>query len=87
MRSIPAREIKRCGIGAVDPHVQSGPVYVIKNDEPRYVVMDLGHYAELVDALDEISVIRAREALAQARDGEAFVGDAEDTLRRLGLAE
>jgi PHD/YefM family antitoxin component YafN of YafNO toxin-antitoxin module len=44
MRSIPAREIKRRGISAVDEQLKDGPVYIIKNDEPSYVVLSRAQY-------------------------------------------
>jgi hypothetical protein len=39
MNSLTAREIKRRGMGAVDGPLGGGPVYVIKNNRPRYVVL------------------------------------------------
>jgi hypothetical protein len=49
MNSIPAQEIKRRGITAVDELLKNGPVHVIKNNRPRYVVMDEADYAALMD--------------------------------------
>jgi hypothetical protein len=49
MRSIPAREIKRRGISAVDEQLKQGPVYVIKNDEPKYVVLTQEQCRELLE--------------------------------------
>ena len=40
MKSITEQEIKRRGISAVDEELKNGPVHVIKNNEPQYVVMD-----------------------------------------------
>jgi PHD/YefM family antitoxin component YafN of YafNO toxin-antitoxin module len=48
MRSIPAREIKRRGISAVDEQLKDGPVYIIKNDEPSYVVLSNEQYERLI---------------------------------------
>ncbi len=39
MNSIPAQEIKRLGISAVDEALRLGPVHVVKNKRPRYVVL------------------------------------------------
>ena len=39
MNSIPAQEIKRLGISAVDEALRLGPVHVVKNNRPRYVVL------------------------------------------------
>ena len=38
MNSIPAKEIKRRGISAVDKLLKKGPVHVIKNNRPAYVI-------------------------------------------------
>ena len=40
MSTIPAREIKRRGISAVDDGLRSGPVQVIQHDEVRYIVLN-----------------------------------------------
>ncbi len=39
MNSIPAQEIKRCGIAAVDGLIAKGDVHVIRNNRPEYVVL------------------------------------------------
>ena len=48
MNSIPAQEIKRLGISAVDKALRLGPVHVVKNNRPRYVVLTEEGYQELV---------------------------------------
>lgn len=50
MRTIPAQEIKRRGISAVDDLLREGPVYVIQRNRPRYVVLDEEQYRELSEA-------------------------------------
>ena len=47
MHSIPAQEIERCGLSAVDDLLRTGPVQVIENDRPRYVVLAAEDYARL----------------------------------------
>ena len=42
MRTIAAREIKRRGIGVVEEALKEGPVHIIKNDRPRFVVLEIG---------------------------------------------
>ena len=63
MRTIPAREIKRCGISVVDTLLNEGPVHVIKNDRPTYVIMTEAHYEELVEAFEDANVAGVREVL------------------------
>ncbi len=59
MNTIPAREIKRRGIGAVDELLKCGPVHVIKNDAPRYVIMDETRHRDLLEADDEAEMARS----------------------------
>jgi PHD/YefM family antitoxin component YafN of YafNO toxin-antitoxin module len=49
MNSIPAQEIKRRGISALDELLKDGPVHVIKNNRPSYVVMSEDDYARLIE--------------------------------------
>ena len=39
MKTIAAQEIKRRGIGAVDEALADGPVHIIRNNQPKYVVL------------------------------------------------
>lgn len=87
MRTIPAREIKRRGISAVDEQLVKGPVHVIKNDEPRYVVMSEAHYAELVEGYREAFLAGIRESLADVEAGRVRRGTAQDLIDELGLEE
>jgi PHD/YefM family antitoxin component YafN of YafNO toxin-antitoxin module len=87
MRTIPAREIKRCGISVVDKILEEGPVHVIKNDRPSYVIMTEAHYAELVDAFEEATAAGIREALEDVRAGRARVTTAEELIREFGLED
>lgn len=47
MNTVPAQEIKRRGIGILDKLLKEGPVHVIKNNRPQYVVMSEADYAAL----------------------------------------
>jgi PHD/YefM family antitoxin component YafN of YafNO toxin-antitoxin module len=86
MRTIPAREIKRRGISAVDEELEKGPIHVIKNDEPRYVIMSESHYAELVDAYQEAYVARVKESLEDVKAGRVRRwGSAQELIDELEL--
>ncbi len=69
MRTVPAREIKRRGIGAVDDALADGPVHIIRNDEPAYVVMSAAQYREMLDAQHEAHVARVKVALEDVEAG------------------
>lgn len=86
MRTILAREIKRRGISAVDECLELGPVHVIKNDEPKYVVMTEAHYQELVESFHEAQVARIKESLAEVDAGLGRrYGSAQELIDELGL--
>ncbi|MBI5598294.1 MAG: type II toxin-antitoxin system prevent-host-death family antitoxin [Deltaproteobacteria bacterium] len=69
MNTIPAQEIKRRGISVVDEVLKDGPVHVIKNNQPRYVVISEEHYRELVSAGDEAYVTRIKASLEDVKAG------------------
>ena len=66
MNYLAAQEIKRRGISAVDEALANGPVHIIKNNQPRYVVLTEAAYNELVDALAQATVDRIRTSLEDA---------------------
>lgn len=63
MNSIPAQDIKRRGISAVDEVLRDGPVHVIKNNRPSYVVLTEAAYAELLESSRDAARARLRESL------------------------
>ncbi len=69
MQTVPAREIKRRGISVVDGDLEHGPVHVIKNDRPSYVILDEAQYQELLEATEEAARSRIRAALEDERAG------------------
>ncbi|MBI4495118.1 MAG: prevent-host-death protein [Chloroflexi bacterium] len=87
MRTIPAREIKRRGIGAVDEALKDGPVHVVKGDQPSYVVMDEEHYRELVEAQEEAYLARVKAALEDVQAGRVRRVTAQQLIDELGLGD
>jgi len=85
IRTIAAREIKRRGIGAVDEALKEGPVHIIRNDRPAYVVLDEAQYAELVEARREAQVAGIKEALGEVRAGLGRPVTAQQLIDELGL--
>lgn len=47
MNTIPATEVKRRGVAALEAALKKGPVHVIKNNRPTLVVLTEEQYAEL----------------------------------------
>lgn len=69
MQTIPAQEIKRRGISAVDDLLREGPVHVIQRNRPRYVILDERRYQELREAETEATIARVKASLADIEAG------------------
>lgn len=50
MQTVPATELKRRGLAAVEDLLCSGPVHVIKNSRPACVVVSVAEYQRLMAA-------------------------------------
>jgi PHD/YefM family antitoxin component YafN of YafNO toxin-antitoxin module len=87
MRAIAARDIKRRGISVVDEALEEGPLYIIKNDQPRYVVMQVAHFQELVEAQEEASRARLSAALEDVQAGRVRKVTAQQLIGELGLED
>jgi PHD/YefM family antitoxin component YafN of YafNO toxin-antitoxin module len=84
MNSIPAQELKRRGIAAVDDIITEGDVHVIRNNQPQYVVLSEERYQELIAEAQEAYLARVRTSLEDVKEGrvQRFVS-AEDLLKAL----
>ncbi|MBM4066162.1 MAG: prevent-host-death protein [Planctomycetes bacterium] len=87
MNTIAAQDIKRRGIGAVEDALKKGPVHVIKNNQPQYVVLSEKRYRELIEAEDEAYIARVRVSLEDVKAGRVKRGTAEELIRELGLED
>jgi PHD/YefM family antitoxin component YafN of YafNO toxin-antitoxin module len=84
MNSIPAQDIKRRGISAVDEALREGPVHIIKNNRPSYVVLSEAAYAELLESYRDAARERLRESLADLDAGRTNrYGDADTLMQAL----
>jgi PHD/YefM family antitoxin component YafN of YafNO toxin-antitoxin module len=70
MNAIPAQEIKRRGIAAVDDLIVNGDVHVIRNNQPQYVVLSEARYQELIVAEQEAYYARIRASLEDVDAGK-----------------
>lgn len=80
MVSVPAQEIKRRGIGAMDAELSEGPVYVIRNNTPRYVVMFADAFRKMEEAL---TAARVAASEADLRAGRVTRGTADELMAEL----
>lgn len=85
MNTIPAQELKRRGIAAVDDLIASGDVHVIRNNRPEYVVLSEARYKELVADAEEAYVARVRASLEDVKVGRVKRGSAAELIKELGL--
>jgi PHD/YefM family antitoxin component YafN of YafNO toxin-antitoxin module len=69
MNTIPAQEIKRRGIAAVDDLIATGDVHVIRNNRPEYVILSEERYKELVAEAEEAYVARVKSSLEDVKAG------------------
>ena len=69
MNTIPAQELKRRGITAVDGLIAQGDVHVIRNNRPEYVVLTEARYQELVAEAGGTYVARVKESLEDVKAG------------------
>jgi PHD/YefM family antitoxin component YafN of YafNO toxin-antitoxin module len=87
MNTIPAQEIKRRGIAAVDAMIATGDVHVIRNNRPEYVVLTEARYQELVAEADEAYQARVKASLQDAAAGRVTRGTASDLIKELDLGD
>lgn len=71
MNTIPAQELKRRGIAAVDEIITQGDIYVIRNNQPQYVVLSATRYRELLEAAEDAYVARVRGSLEDIKMGRS----------------
>ena len=70
MNALPAQEIKRRGIAAVDDVIDKGDVHVIRNNQPQYVVISEERYEALIAAEQEAYYGRVMASLKDVKAGK-----------------
>ncbi len=88
MNTIPAQEIKRRGISAVDDLIETGDVHIIRNNQPKYVVLSEARYQELIEAQDEACTARVLASLEDVKAGRVRrFASAQELLTAIGLGD
>lgn len=82
MNIVPAQEIKRRGMAAVDEALAQGPVHVIKNNRPQYVVLTEDSYRELLEVQQESALARIKASLEDAAAGRITRHNSVEALMR-----
>jgi PHD/YefM family antitoxin component YafN of YafNO toxin-antitoxin module len=80
MNMMAAQEIKRRGIGAVDPLIGEGPVFIVKNNRPSYVVMSKNDYETL---MADVSQARLAASEADLKAGRIKRGSASQLMKEI----
>jgi PHD/YefM family antitoxin component YafN of YafNO toxin-antitoxin module len=80
MNVVPAQEIKRRGMAAVDEALAQGPVHIIKNNRPQYVVLTEERYRELIESQNEAALARIKASLEDAKAGRVTRHDGVEAL-------
>jgi PHD/YefM family antitoxin component YafN of YafNO toxin-antitoxin module len=80
MNLIAAQEIKRRGIAAVDDLLAKGPVHIVKNNRPRYVVMSEVEFDVIMSDLAEA---RLAASAADLKAGRVRKGTATQLMAEL----
>lgn len=84
MIMIPAQDIKRRGIGVIDELVSREPVHILKNNQPRYVVMSEEDYQVM---MEDLALARIESSEADRIAGRIRKGDVADLMKELDEPE
>lgn len=84
MITLPAQEVKRRGIGAVDELIIHEPVHIIKNNRPMYVVLLEEDYQAMTD---DLALARIEASEADVREGRLRSGSVADLMEELNKTE
>jgi PHD/YefM family antitoxin component YafN of YafNO toxin-antitoxin module len=84
MITMPAQDIKRRGISAVDKLLAQEPVHIVKNNRPMYVVLSEKDYQAM---LEDLALARIEASEADVREGRIHKGSASDLMGELDASE
>jgi len=88
LNTIPAVELKRRGIAAVEVIIAMGDVHVIRNNRPQYVVLSEDRYQTLIAEAGEAYLARVRASLEDVTAGRVRnFTTAEELLKTLDAEE
>ena len=82
MNLIAAQEIKRRGIAAVDDLLAQGPVHILKNSHPRYVVMGELEFDAMMSDLAEARLAASEADLKAGRIRKGTAANLMAELRK-----
>ena len=80
MKTIAAQEIKRRGISAVDKALEQGPVRIIRNNQPKYVVLSEKDYESF---LTDLAAARLAASESDLKAGRIKRGNSTQLMAEL----
>jgi PHD/YefM family antitoxin component YafN of YafNO toxin-antitoxin module len=80
MNTLPAQEIKRRGIAAIDEIIENGDVHIIRNNTPEYVVLSAERYQSLLADENEAYITRLKASLEDLSNGRLSKFDTATAL-------
>ncbi len=84
MTTLPAQEVKRRGIGAVDELLAREPVHIVKNNRPTYVVLFEEDYQSM---MEDLALARIEASEADVAAGRVRQGGVAELMKELDEAE
>lgn len=85
MKSILAKQIKQHGVAFLDNLLKDGPVHIIKNNKPKYVVLSKKDYDALCKNEYEIYLERIKASLQDVKSKKVKKGSARELIKELHL--
>ncbi len=86
MQTLPAQEIKRRGVAAFDEILKEGPIQIIRNNIPQYVVLSLEQFQDMKEAEEEALIHRVRASLEDVKAGRVKrFKSAQSLIEEFGL--
>jgi PHD/YefM family antitoxin component YafN of YafNO toxin-antitoxin module len=82
MNMIAVQEIKRRGMTAVDDLLNGGPVQIVKNNRPRYVVMSETEFDTMMSDLAEARLAASEADLKAGRIRKGTAANLMAELRK-----
>lgn len=80
MNTIASSEIKRRGIGAVDELLGNGPVHVIRNNTPNYVILTEESYKMIID---DLVLARLEASDKDIQEGRVKSGTIDELMKEI----
>ena len=84
MITMPAQEVKRRGIGAVDRLIEREPVHIVKNNRPTYVVLREEDYQTM---MEDLALARIESSEADVLAGRVRKGNTAELMQELDEVE